>query len=320
MEEPKINPVFEIIGVYFANCYWNNLYNVALDIFAQENSESLDDAYRIAVNRYNTAFCKKAEKTEKINKHYVDIVKDLHKNYKEYLQTSDTYFGFIDVVVRGLIPENYYKILSSSDDRKNNIFRDVLSKTLTKFTIVLSQTASTVTNSKTRKDKNKSRDQVSSLKDKFIELLNQERTRFCSILMAKNSGVDIRNPDEIPSIPKEVCDKLNQKIKILVEEKEHMKRERNKYAELANKFKEIITRQEETIKRLESIMSANKPQRPRYQAPSAPPVSMKPIPMQEERPDPPALEVLEAQEYPDEEVDEPITFEFDDEPIFAADD
>jgi hypothetical protein len=248
---PVVNPIFEVIGVYFANCFWNNLYNSAMDVWSQESLESLDEAYRLVIGRYNTAFCKKAEKTERVNSHYINIIKDLHQHYKQHLQMSDTYFGFIDTVVRNFIPENYYKKLGSSDDRKNSIFRDILAKTLTRFTLFISQEEmDNIINQNIRKDKNKAIEKITFWKKKFIELLNQERNKFCSILMAKSSGADIKDPDGIPSIPKEVCDKLHDKIKELIEEKEIMKKERNQFAKLAKTYKGLLLKQEESLKNL----------------------------------------------------------------------
>jgi len=324
----KTNPIFEVIGVYFANCYWNNLYTSAMDIWSQESLESLDEAYRVAINRYNTAFCKRADKNERINSHYVKIVKDLHQNYKQHLQTSDTYFGFIDTVVKNFIPENYYKKLSTADDRKNSVFRDVLSKALTRFTLFVAQESTVhVVDADLRKDKNRAIECVTLWKKRFIEFLNQERNKFCSILMAKSSGADIKDPDGIPSIPKEICDKLQDKIKELIEEKEKMVKERNQYAKLARTYKGLLITQEETIKNLQqenagprhrTRFSSMAPQR-RFTTPVIPVTA--PID---------ALQTLENEEYSDdgmEPVDMLVTepnFDVDesfgDEPDFVADD
>jgi hypothetical protein len=305
MAENRQSDVFEIFGTYFANCFWNHLYTQALDTWHNEGHETLDESYRTVITRYNTAFCKKTDKKEKLNKHYVAIVGDLFKNYKEYLLVSDTHMGFIDNVVKLFIPSHFYGKMPVRDERKENIFRDVMSKTLTKFTMFISQEGiEKVLDPNMRKLEN-AKGTVIQWKKKYIEILQQERNNLCGLLLAKNSGVDIRDPDEIPSMPKQVCDKLSEKIKLLIEEKNKMTNERNQYARLAMTYKDMLQRQEVEI--------ANKihwtPRGARTQIPVAPPV----FPM--------TTEVSEQLEVVGESEDEesPANYEFSDEPILETD-
>src|SRR5271165_5436602 len=217
MSELKANEIFEVFGVYFANCYWNSLYENALDIWHTERYETLDDAYRKAIQRYNMAFCKKTNKSEKMNENYLKIIKDIYNNYKRLLNSTDTYAGFIDTVIKFMIPSNFYKDMNLNDSRKDGIFKDVMSKTLTRFTLFITQEGiGDVVNANTRKN---AKEYVHNWKKKFIDLLTQERNNFCSLLLAQHSGVDIQNTSEIPSIPKQVLDKLNTKLKDIIEKK-----------------------------------------------------------------------------------------------------
>jgi len=221
------------------------------------------------------AFCKKTNPDEKINQNYVKIVKDVYRNYKEYLGASDTYFGFIDTVVKFLIPSDFYKTMTNHDDRKDGIFRDILSKTLTRFTLFVSQDVlKDVVDAKTRKN---AQEHVQAWKKKFIELLNQERNNFCSLLLAKNSGVDIRDPDEIPSIPKQVLDKLSDRLKSLIIKKSEMERERNQYAKLAKTYKGLLSNQEKMLAdkdaKIAELEAALKKKRSRWAASAPAPVS-----------------------------------------------
>lgn len=248
MSEVNQVNVFQIFGVYFANCYWNSLYNEALNIWHRENIESLDEAYKLSIKRYNLAFCRKANSSEPQNRHFIEIMKDLHKNYKMYLGVSDTYLDFIDTVVKFLIPPDYYAELPRRDQRKDDIFREILSKTLTRFTIFASQDGlQDVVDREIRKD---AEEQVCSWKKKFIEFLQLEKNNFCSLLLANSSGIDIRDADEIPSIPKSMLDKINERMRILMNEKATIIRERNQFAKLAQSYKSIILKQKETISQL----------------------------------------------------------------------
>jgi hypothetical protein len=249
--------IFEVFGVYFANCYWNNLYNSALDNWHNEQRETLDDAYQTTISRYNLAFCKKTDPTEKYNKHYVSIVRDIYKNYREYLGVSCTYDQFINTVVQTLIPQSMSRELHSSA-RKDNLFREVVSKTLTQFTLFVSQEGiGDVVNSKIRKSP-EANVKVQTWKRKFIELLAQEKNRLCNILLARSSGVDIRNAAEI-SIPKQVCDVMNTKIKELCDDLARLTSERNNYARLAAEYKKIIIQDKKLIAELQTERVKSQP-------------------------------------------------------------
>lgn len=233
--------IFEIIGVYFANTYWNTLYQLALDDWRDEKFDKKEEAYKTMIERYSRAFCSPNEQNERINKHYVRIIKDLYINFKEYLNSGDTLLGFIDIISKFLLPIEYYKTLSSRDTTKDIIIRKILTKTLMKFTIyILQEEVKKVIDEKLRNEKK----YVIEWKNKFIDILTQERNEFCTLLLAQNSGIDIRNKDEIPQIPKEVCDKLQLKIKNLILEKSDLIHKLNKYTEYISLLKKIIKENE----------------------------------------------------------------------------
>lgn len=239
--------IFEIIGVYFANTYWNTLYQLALDAWREEQFDKIEDAFKTMIERYSRAFCAPNDQNERINKHYLRIVKDLYMNYREFLQTGDTLLDFIDNVTKFFIPEDYYRTLSRRDPKKDVIFRKILTKSLMKFTIYISQEeAKKVTDAKLRTEKK----YVVDWKKKFIDILTQERNEFCTLIMAQKSGIDIKNKDEIPQIPKEVCDKLQVKIKDLIVEKSDLIHQINKYVKYINVLKKIIREKDAEIEEL----------------------------------------------------------------------
>jgi hypothetical protein len=239
MSETTAATVFELFGVYFANCFWNHLYESALGIWQQEQYENIDEAYRTTIKRYNLGFCQRNSPNEKINQNYIRIIKDVYHNYKDYLNSADTYFGFIDTVVKFLIPNDYYSSMSSHDPRKDSIFRDIMCKSLTKFTLyVMQDGVKDVVDPNIRRKQ--AAEKLKTWKDKYVNLLTAERNSFCSLLLAKTSGVNIQDPSEIPTIPKEVLDKLSSKLQTVIEEKAKLARERNQYARLCKVYKEHI--------------------------------------------------------------------------------
>ena len=233
--------VFEIIAVYFTNNYWNSLYSTALDIWEQERYDSLDAAYTTVIKRYNSAFCRVPNQNERINSNYHRICEDLYQHYQEYLRIRDSYNGFIENIVKFLVPNDY----TVSHDKKEKIFQNILSKSLTRFTMFIStEFVGTIVDASIRKNQEKSMEHCQTLKKKFIDLLVQERNNFCSLLLAKSSGVDIHNPNEMSSISKNACDKLSAHIKQLIEEKAEIIRERNQYARLAQTYKNMLMERE----------------------------------------------------------------------------
>jgi len=239
--------IFELIGVYFANCYWNTLYTLSIDVWREEQFDKKDEAYKTIIERYSRAFCAPNDKNEKLNKHYVRIIKDIYLQYREFLGTGETLVGFIDVVSGFLLPKDYYKSLSSSDPKKDIILRKILTKTLMKFTIYISQQeVENVIDEKLRQDKKC----ITEWKKKFIDILTHERNEFCTLLLAQGSGIDIKNKDEIPQIPKEVCDKLQMQIKKLIIEKSELIHKINKYVKYINVLKKIVREKDSIIEKM----------------------------------------------------------------------
>jgi|ERR1700678_214442 len=236
MNQVTSDKVFEVIGVYFANSYWNNIYNLASDYWRDEKYDKLIDAYKYVLGIYSRGFCTQNGQNGQFNNYYNRIVKDIYINYKDFLQTSDTFLNFIDVVTKYLLPTDYYKSLSSYDPKKENIFKRILTKTVMKFTIYISQyEIQNVVDKKLRIEKR----YIVNWKNKFIDILTQEKNEFCALLLAQNSGINITN-DDIPQIPKMVCDKLQISMKKLIQEKSQLIHDKNKLIEYIKVLKKII--------------------------------------------------------------------------------
>jgi hypothetical protein len=306
--------VFEIIAVYFVNCYWNDLHKAAQDSFMEEQSDSLSEAYKTAVERYQKAFCKPDTQEQGPNQHYKKIIMNLYQNYIVFTNSSDTFMGFVDVVSKYLMPKDYYRQLARQDPKKDTIFRQVLTKAVTKFTIyILQEEVPKVTNKANRTNKK----MVQEWKNKFVTLLLAERNEFCSFVMASNSGVDLRSAN---SIPKEAFDRLQQEIGTLIKEKSDVIKERNQYAKFALELKKIVSTKEKQIEEMKSRMAVleQNQYRPRFQrqppytgslgpnnislsvpntSSTVSPISMVPVVIPESSDNNGALQELENQEY-----------------------
>lgn len=247
MSEVTADKIFEIIGVYFANCYWNNLYALAQESYKEGDYQSLVEAYKGTIEKYSKAFCKSNDETEKINKHYVRIIKDLYINYRDFLKTNDSLIEFIDKVSKFLLPAEHYKTLTSRDPKKDAIFKNILIKSVMKFTIQITQDEiQTVINEQFRTDKT----YVINWKNKFVKILTQEKDEFCMVLMAQTTGINIQKEDS-PKLAKEIYDKLQEKIKNLLYEKSDLIKEINNHVKYIDVLKKIIKEKEDVINELE---------------------------------------------------------------------
>lgn len=236
-KEINIDNLCEIFGIYFSNCYYNILYKTSIDSWREEIFETKEEAYKTTIERYVKAICVKDEKTEKVNKHYLKVLQDLFHNYRTFLESSETYLTFIDNCSKFILPRDYYKTLSSNDSKKDTILKNILTKTLTKYTIsIIKSDISNIINENRRK----SNIDIIQLKKRFIDIFIDEKNEFCSYLLAKNIGVNINDKDNIPQIPKEVCDRLQQKIKELIYEKSQILHERNELAREVERLRKII--------------------------------------------------------------------------------
>jgi hypothetical protein len=200
---------------------------------------------------FNKAFCQPG------SKHYVTILKDMYKFYKTHA-SQDTLSGFLDLMAKFFIPRDSYEEMGH-DRRKDSIVKNILCRTLTRFTMHINEKEiDHVVNEKTRSNK----DLIVNLKNKYIEMIIIERNEFSSILLAKNSGINIKNKDEIPSISKEISDKMQETIRKLIVEKEELKKERNSIVQYCQELVKKVEQQGQLISELEK--NQYRPRFPRY--------------------------------------------------------
>lgn len=240
-----MNPdkIFEVIGAYFANCYWNNLYALAQEYYKEGEFDNLIEAYKKTIEKYSKAFSSSGDESE-INKHYIRIIKDIYLNYREVFKNTDTLLEFVDKVSKLIIPPDYYKTLLHHDSKKDIIFRNILIKSITRFTIFISQPEQL----KLISDQQSRTNNVCLLewKKKFMDFFELERNEFATLLLAQFNGVNIKQ-ESSDRISKEVCEKLQSKVRELLEEKSGLIREVNNYIKYIGILKKIIREKEEII-------------------------------------------------------------------------
>nr|QQV29428.1 hypothetical protein K-LCC10_0173 [Kaumoebavirus] len=188
--------MFEIIGAYFVDVYYNHLYDTAKTYKGRKEVSTITEGYKKAVVNYLKGFADKEKNW------YLESVKGLHK----YFQTF-TKFSYImldemyDKILSEIVPEDYIEDLNKVE--KNFLIRQLLVKTLQAFT-----TETVCQNFKMIIDNHGNVDDVRYLQDCFIEIILAERDKIFSNFLNKNKH---------EMVPAALCKKLQAEIKKLHE-------------------------------------------------------------------------------------------------------
>ena len=254
--------IFDIISTYFVNTYWFHLYKHAVDANNERQFPTLEDAYKVMVDRYRQAFCVTQDAQGRQNQNYNKIVADLQKNYNTWMQTDLSLGDFIDIVCRQIIPDDVYKKLSRQDNRKDELFRKAITQAVTNFTVfVATRGLVDVIRNRTSKQA------MAAWKEEYIRIMYSERDELYGRFMASKSGVD---PTKIQKnqISREAFDKMTEHLKRVIYEKAKVQKELNLYIAFSKKQREV---DQSKIAELEALLAgatAGRPA-PRRQAPAA---------------------------------------------------
>lgn len=242
--------LIEVIATYFVNCHWHHLYETALTHYGEGKFNSLQEAYRVDVTIFNTAFC---EKDRPGRSDYVKIMSAVGSQFDYFTGESHTYDQFIDCIAKSLLPKERYTQLQSR--QKHEIVTEIMRKTVTAFSAFAIKDPD-VLKSDVR---SKAKESMKQWREKFIELLTNEMNAFCSLLLAEESKVDLGNPTVSPTIPVEVCDRLKMHIRDLLAEKARITTLYNNLVQYVTELKKIIAEQESEITKLKAESAQNHP-------------------------------------------------------------
>ncbi len=113
--------VLDIIGTYFVDVFYNDIYIKSTEYFANGKSQSCTDAYRMLIDTYVTVLS--TQKTM-----YMTVVKKLHEYYSNIQGAPCIFSDFEDDFLSKFIPKEYYAILNSQE--KDKIFYDIIIKSV----------------------------------------------------------------------------------------------------------------------------------------------------------------------------------------------
>lgn len=243
MSDNDYEKLYEVISVYFSNIYFCKLYERARDLYIDVRFKTIEQAYRNAVESFNNAFKQKREIHGRENEYYPQIVGDIARQYNMFNNVKYSYNTFIDLICKSLVPADTYVDMYQDHITKNNIVRTILVKTVNNFTvyILVNQFERSLDiELRNSKDPEKLRSVNHEWKEKFKEMLLQERSEYYSLIVAKRHGVNINNQTEIDMVPVGIVKKLEGKMRELIDEKNKIIQDRNKIADFARLLRERV--------------------------------------------------------------------------------
>ncbi len=244
-DQDQAQVVFDTISAYFANTYWDALYQTALnDSRETRKFSNINEAYRAHIDRYMRALSINRDPQARVNREYVKIVQALHKFYGIYFRDAVTMGDFIDIVTRQFIPPEYYSELARQDGYKDSFFRRMLIKVIGQFTmhIIKSEIPNIVRNRERAGTKVAER-----LRDKLIDILNSERNLVHSEFLAQRHGIKVDPNGQHETVPKEVCYVMQRKMKKTMEQMAQLQQHHNRLVAYIAKLKTIVAEKDSSI-------------------------------------------------------------------------
>lgn len=106
--DKKVLTTFNIIGCYFTNHYYNNLYRKARKLHDTYGRSSLTDEYKRVIRVYSEDI------TAKENL-YKDMVVDLHKYYQSTVRVTSLLADFTNRILTHFLPEEHLGVMTDSE-------------------------------------------------------------------------------------------------------------------------------------------------------------------------------------------------------------
>jgi hypothetical protein len=138
-----------------------------------------------------------------------------------------------------VFPEENYTSMGRYDEHKSVAMRKILTKSVSIFAMYfITEICSIASLAGNRKEPNES-NIFKQIKNKFKEIIINERNDMYNFIVASRSGVDLSKP-HIESIPKLIEERMTNEIKKLIEENSELIELNNRNVKLIHKLKKVI--------------------------------------------------------------------------------
>lgn len=240
--------VFDVIGSFFVEIYYNHLYNLAVRKVRDIHSDtSITRLYRSHVMIYTEALVKEG-------KAYNDTVAKLHIYFREHTRFRFyTLVEFIEHVVKYFVPEDYVPALRSRD--QDEILSQVICDLVKRLSVRVTLPEVIVQVIDQRKQRG--RETVAVLQDFCIDCLINKQNHVISKFLQEHNGV--RYDDQSLMIEK-LRQTLRAQVKENAEVKAALAREKKQRRQLASEA-ELLGQQvsalKAMVKRQHSMLTTN---------------------------------------------------------------
>lgn len=226
----KTLTIYEIIGAYFTDVYYNYLYNEAVKFKNSGKTKSITEGYRHSTFSFLSCIDFRMKATYKAEK-YMQLLKLITEYFILWtnfntLTTSEC----IDKIVCEFVPDDYIKQLNKQ--QKANILRNILIESLAEFTKAINTEYINLII-----DSHGSEDTVQVLKERFVDILILQRDG----MYRKFLSSEVNKQEKVERV---YVDRMKDEIKLLNEKLA-------KAEQLIRQSEQNVGNEQETIKQLQ---------------------------------------------------------------------
>ncbi len=191
--------IFQIVGAYFIDVYYNHLYTEAIKFRTDGKVASVTEGYRHATFAFLSAIDNKSKAYKA--EHYNKLLQGINEYFITWTNFSSlTLSECIDKIVREFVPADYFASLNK--EQKRNILRSVLIDSIREFTkIVVGEFLGAII------DNHEEAANIEALKEKMVDVFIMRRETIFHKFIDCRSGGQI---DE--KVDKRFADKLRNEV------------------------------------------------------------------------------------------------------------
>jgi hypothetical protein len=186
--------VFDVIGSFFVDVFYNNHYIFAKNLVDSGRAESITDAYRSTIVNYMSGVASRKDL-------YMSVVKSLHEYYQKTSGFSSVVFSdFEDKFISLFIPPEYYR--DFTEKRKDSTLHEIIVKSVNEFGSVILQPKLI----RNVIDDHRNTINVTHLQDIILDIFIIQREEYYSKFAREISKKNTRSPNDV------ILEKIKQKL------------------------------------------------------------------------------------------------------------
>jgi outer membrane biosynthesis protein TonB len=215
---PRTISVYQIVGAYLVDIYYNHLYVEAQKYKSKGDVPTITEGYRHATFAFLSGLDHHAKASYKAQ-HYKQLLIGINEYFKTWTSFNTlTVSDCIEKIVREFVPDDYFKSLDK--DQKTDVLRMVLTGALREFTkVVVEEFLHPII------DNHDDEANIEALKERVIDIFIAERERMFHKFLASHFPAS----DEV--VDKKFAERMREEINKLNTEKSELLQVVNKQQE-----------------------------------------------------------------------------------------